>query len=73
MVAHVAAASQGNPLVALSYFHALLTTGFLEVSEAAVAMTQKLRSTLQCNNFSAHFPQPFEIVNQRSVFFDEKL
>ena len=73
VAAHVTAASQGNPLLALSYFHGLLTTGFLRISQAAVVMTRKLRSTLRLGNLSAHFQQPFEIFNQHSVFFDEKL
>lgn len=55
VAAHVTAASQGNPLLALSYFHGLLTTGFLEISQAAVVMTKKLRSTLRLGNLSAHF------------------
>jgi len=59
--------------MALSYFHGLLTKGYLEVLRDSVSFTKKLSASLEYDHFQGHFQQPYEIANTQNVFYDHKL
>lgn len=42
VIHHITQTCEGNPLMVMSYFHALLTKGYLEVKEDTVVATRKL-------------------------------
>lgn len=74
---YIATVCEGNPLIVLSYFHNLLTKGFIEITkDQTIDMTKKLRSAIEYGDKYAISPQiqlPYEIFNYQSVFFDDRI
>lgn len=66
----------GNPMLTLSFFHSLLTKGFLEIrKDQSVEMTDQLHYAREYGDkysVSSQIQLPYEIFNTLSVFFDER-
>lgn len=73
---YIGALCQGNPMMILSFFHCLLTRGFLEIrKDQAVEMADQLHCAREYGDKYSVSPQiqlPYEIFNSLSVFFDDR-
>ena len=73
---YVGTLCQGNPMMTLSFFHSLLTKGFLEIrKDQAVEMADRLHYAREYGDkysVSQQIQLPYDVFNQLSVFFDDR-